>query len=413
MSNSSPQTIAHESPVLKYKRKLNFSGRLGRADRSHLAVWFWELDRVLLALIFVLMAIGLIAVAAASPATAQRLSDSTTTLDPLLYFYKQIMWMILGLPVMIVVSMLPKTQARRLAIMLCAFFLILLMLVPLIGTSVNGARRWIGYGLTIQPSEFLKPVFAITLAWILSWKVKDPTLPVVGLSMILTGTIGLFLMMQPNLGATIIFCGIWFVLILLAGLSAQIIGLSIAGGLAGLVAAYFFYPTATQRINTWIFGGGEYDQVAFAHRTLTSGGFIGKGPGMGTEKFKLPEAHTDYIFSVIGEEFGLLACGGIAIIFFAIIVRVLMRLLEEEDVFTIMAVTGLTTQLGGQAIINMAVNLQLFPSKGMTLPFVSYGGSSMIALCLGTGLLLALTRRNPYLERSKFTRKNLRGGKAA
>ncbi len=404
MASAPEHTIAPESPVLKYKRKLNLSGRLGRSDRSHLAVWFWELDRVLLTFIFVLMAIGLIAVAAASPATAQRLSDATTTLNPLLYFYKQLIWLILGIPVMLFVSMLPKTQARRLAIILCAVFLFLLLLVPLIGTSVNGARRWIGYGLTIQPSEFLKPVFAVTLAWILSWKAKDPTMPVVGLSIILTGTIGILLMMQPNLGATIIFCGIWFVLILLAGLSAQIIGLSIAGGLGGLVLAYFFYPVATQRINTWIFGGGEYDQVAFAHRTLTSGGFIGKGPGMGTEKFKLPEAHTDYIFSVIGEEFGLLACAAIAVVFFAIIVRVLMRLLDEEDVFTIMAVTGLTTQLGGQAIINMAVNLQLFPSKGMTLPFISYGGSSIIALCLGTGLLLALTRRNPYLNRSSYAK---------
>ncbi len=396
------QTTSAESPIVKYSRKLNLAGRLGRADQSPLAVWFWELDRVLLTLIFTLMAIGLIAVAAASPATADRLSTADVTLDPLYYFYRQMIWITFGLPVMIVISMLPKTQARRLAISMCAVFFLLLLLTPVIGTTVNGAKRWIGYGLTIQASEFLKPVFAVTLAWILSWKSKDPSLPVIPLSMIMTGIAALLLMMQPNLGETIIFVGIWFVLILLAGLSVNIIGVSIATGMAGLIAAYFFYPVATQRINTWIFGGGEYDQVAFAHKTLTSGGIVGKGPGLGTEKFNLPEAHTDYIFSVIGEEFGLLACAAIVLIYFAIIVRVLMRLLEEEDVFTIMAVTGLVTQLGGQAIINMAVNLQLFPSKGMTLPFVSYGGSSIIALCIGVGLLLALTRRNPYLDRSAF-----------
>ena len=406
MADAPAPTAPFVPAFARAKRKLNLAGRLGRADRSHLAIWFWELDRVLLTLICVLMAIGLIAVAAASPVTASKLSDAKTTLDPLYYFYRQLVWILAGLPVMVVVSMLPKTQARRLSIVLCAVFLFLLILTPVAGNTVNGARRWIGYGLTIQASEFLKPVFAVTLAWILSWKVKDPSLPVIFLSMMLTGVIGVLLMMQPNLGDTIIFCGIWFVLILLAGLSAQIIGFCIAGGIGGLVAAYFFYPVATQRINSWLFGGGEYDQVAFAHRTLTSGGFIGKGPGLGTEKFKLPEAHTDYIFSVIGEEFGLLACAAIAIIYLAIIVRVLMRLLDEEDVFTIMAVTGLVTQVGGQAIINMAVNLQLFPSKGMTLPFVSYGGSSMIALSIGVGLLLAFTRRNPYLDRSAYGPKN-------
>ena len=412
MADATATTALPVPAFARAKRKLNLAGRLGRADRSHLAIWFWELDRVLLTLICVLMAIGLIAVAAASPVTAERLSSAKTTLDPLYFFYRQLVWILAGLPVMVVVSMLPKTQARRLSIVLCAVFLFLLLLTPLAGTTINGARRWIGYGLTIQASEFLKPVFAVTLAWILSWKVKDPSLPVIALSMVLTGTVGILLMMQPNLGDTIIFCGIWFVLILLAGLSAQIIGFTIAGGLGGLIAAYFFYPVATQRINSWLFGGGEYDQVAFAHRTLTSGGFIGKGPGLGTEKFKLPEAHTDYIFSVIGEEFGLLACAAIAIIYLAIIVRVLMRLLDEEDVFTIMAVTGLVTQLGGQAIINMAVNLQLFPSKGMTLPFVSYGGSSMIALSIGVGLLLAFTRRNPYLDRSAYGLKNYqRSGK--
>ena len=384
----------------EFKVPRGFRRRLGRGDRSPLAIWFWELDRVLLALILALIAIGLIAVAAASPATADRLSTAKETLSPLYYFYRQIIWVVLGLPVMIVISMLPKREARRLAIILCGIFLALLLAVPVLGNEINGARRWIGWGLTLQPSEFLKPVYAVTLAWILSWKVKDPSLPVVSLSIILTALIAALLMKQPDLGQTIMFVGIWFVMMLLIGMSFQIVAGAIAVGAILMVAAYFFYPVATQRINGWLFGTGEYDQVMLAYRTLSSGGLIGTGPGLGINKFHLPEAHTDYIFSVIGEEFGLLACAAIALVYFAILVRVCLRLLDEKDLFTILAVTGLAAQFGGQAFINIAVNLQLFPSKGMTLPFISYGGSSLIALSIGMGLLLALTRRNPYLDRS-------------
>ncbi|MEM1131896.1 MAG: putative peptidoglycan glycosyltransferase FtsW [Pseudomonadota bacterium] len=377
---------------------------MGRSDKSQLAIWFWELDRVTLTLIGVLMAIGLIAVAAASPATAARLSTASVTLDPLYFFYRQLRWLAVGVPGMIIISMLPKTQARRLAIAAALFFGLLLMLVPILGETKNGAQRWIGYGLTIQPSEFLKPAFAVTVAWILSLKARDPDLPVLGLTFGLTCAIGVFLMMQPNLGATIIFFGIWFVLALLAGLSFQIIAASIVAGIGGLTTAYLFYPVATQRINAWLFGGDQFDQVSLAHNTLTSSGFIGVGPGLGTAKFRLPEAHTDYIFSVIGEEFGLLACAAIAIFYLVFMGRVLLRLQEEKNLFLTLAVSGLATQIVGQAMINIAVNLQLFPSKGMTLPFISYGGSSMLALCFAAGLLLALSRRNPYLDRSSFDR---------
>jgi cell division protein FtsW len=176
-------------------------------------------------------------------------------------------------------------------------------------------------------------------------------------------------------------------------------------GIVGIVAAYFLYPVATQRIDLWLFGSDEHDQIMLAYKTITGGGFLGTGPGLGVEKFHLPEAQTDYIFSVIGEEFGLIACAAIALVYFALIVRVFLRLLDEEDNFIILAVAGLTAQFGGQAIINMAVNLRLFPSKGMTLPLISYGGSSILALSLGLGLLLAFTRRNPYLDRSEFKAK--------
>jgi len=385
------------------KRRFQLQSRLGRSDRSPLAIWFWELDRVLLGLILTLIAIGLIAIAAASPATALKQSTAAVTIEPLYYFYRQLGWVVVGIPLMLVISMLPKEQARRFAILAGVVAFTLLFLVPVFGKSVNGAQRWIGYGFaTIQPGEFLKPLYAVTLAWLLSLRIKDPALPVISLSAIMTGLIAILLMMQPNLGQTIVYCGIWFAVMTVSGLSARIIASVGTLGVGGLVSAYFLYPVATQRINAWLFGGGEYDQVMFAHKALTGGGLLGTGPGLGTAKFKLPEAHTDYIFSVIGEEFGLLACMAIALVYLAIIVRIFLRLLDEEDNFIILAVTGLTAQFGGQALINMAVNLQLFPSKGMTLPLISYGGSSFLALCIGIGLLLAFTRRNPYLDRSQY-----------
>lgn len=405
MNDNSAEAAMPEMANGLKKRRFHMQSRLGRSDRTPLAIWFWELDRVLLGLIMTLVAIGLIAIAAASPVAALKHSTDAVSLNSLHYFYRQLIWVGIGVPVMLIVSMLPKEQARRFAIIAAIGALVLLFLVPVMGNTVNGAKRWIGYGFaTLQPGEFLKPFYAVSLAWLLSLRVKDPSLPVISLSFVLTGIIALLLMMQPNLGQTIIFCGIWFTLMMISGLSARLIAAVSAGGVGGLIGAYFLYPVATQRINAWLFGGEEFDQVMLAHRALTGGGLFGTGPGLGEAKFKLPEAHTDYIFSVIGEEFGLLACVAIALVYLAIIVRVFIRLLDEEDNFVILAAAGLTAQLGGQALINMAVNLQLFPSKGMTLPLVSYGGSSFLALSLGIGLLLAFTRRNPYLDRSEYVR---------
>jgi cell division protein FtsW len=383
--------------------KRPLSTRLGRSDRSPLSVWFWELDRVLLSLIMVLIAIGLLAVAAASPATAKRLSTATETLPPLYFFYRQLGWLVFALPLMFVISMYPREQARRLGIAAFGIFLVLLLLVPLLGKEVNGAQRWIGYGpASLQPSEFLKPFYAITMAWILSWRQKDSTLPVRLITMGLTGFICALLMLQPDLGQTILFGGIWFALMMVSGVPAARLWSSVIGAIGGIVVAYNFYPVATQRIDAWVFGteGITHDKLAMS--TLTAGGFTGTGPGLGTRKFALPEAHTDYIFSVIGEEFGLVACMIIAVVFFAVLARVVIRMLDEQDQFTLLACTALVAQFCGQAMINMAVNLGIFPSKGMTLPFISYGGSSLIALAICCGLLLALTRRNPYLDQTPY-----------
>ena len=385
------------------RKRITKVQRVGRGDRSPLGTWFWEIDRVLLLLVAMLVGIGIVAVAAASPAAAVRYSGGTTTFPPLYYLYRQLVWLGLGLPVMLIVSMLPKEVARRLAIGGAAFFSVLLAAVPLIGMEVNGASRWIGVGfMQLQPSEFLKPLYVVGLAWLLSLNARDKSLPVVPLSALLTLCIVLLLMKQPDFGQTVIFLSIWVSLLMLGGIAMRYLYALAALGLGGIVCAYFFYSVAHDRINKFITGDGDNYQTISAHNTLTNGGLIGTGPGGGTMKFRLPEPHTDYIFSVIGEEFGLIACLAIAAIYLAIVVRVFLKLLDEEDPFLLLASAGLAVQFGMQALINMAVNVQIVPSKGMTLPFISYGGSSMVALSIGFGLLLAFTRRNPYLNRSPY-----------
>ena len=375
----------------------------GRSDTSSVGRWFWEIDKVLLLLITVLIAIGLIAVAAASPAAAQRYSGGNVRFNELYYFWRQLAWIALGVPVMIAISMMPRERAKRFSLAGAAFFLVLLAFVPILGPEVNGATRWIDIGIgQLQPSEFLKPFFVVAMAWLLSLREQDKTLPVFWLSAAVTGVVAVLLMKQPDFGSTIIFGCVWLALLALAGVNMRIlVGLG-AAGLVGVVLAYFFYPVATVRIDGFLFGEGDNFQVENAMRTLTAGGLFGMGPGAGTRKFGLPEPHTDYIFSVIGEEFGLIACLVIAVLYLTIVARVLIKLLDEDSSFAILAAAGLAIEFGLQALINMMVNVQLAPSKGMTLPFISYGGSSMLALSIGMGLLLAFTRRNPYLTRSPY-----------
>ena len=367
--------------------------------RDEVKIWWREIDKFLLAMVALLMAIGTAAVAAASPASADQLSTSVVTLDEFLFLKQHVIWQMLGIGVLIGASMLTLEQARRSGILLAAGMIVALVLVPLIGFEKNGAQRWLNLGFSFQPSEFLKPGFAIALAWILTWRLRDQNLPVVAVVSGVMFVVGVLLMLQPNLGATVLFAGVWFVLVLLSGVSVPRVAGLIGGGMAVLTATYFLYDNARYRIDSFFGGGTAFDQVDLAERTLLAGGWTGSGLWLGIRKMSLPEAHTDYIFSVIGEEFGLLICALIVLLYLAIVLRVLLRLFDEDNLFVLLAGAGLVTQIGGQAFINILVNLQLFPSKGMTLPLVSYGGSSTIAVCLTIGLLLAITRRNPFLQR--------------
>lgn len=376
---------------------------LRRGDwRGDLWIWWREIDRVLLSLVIALMAFSTLAVAAASPASAQLLSKPDDIVPPLRFFWPHLIWLSLGFMTMLAVAMMPRRWIRRGAIVTAMLMVVCLLAVPLVGSETNGARRWLELGIRFQPSEFAKPAVAITLAWIMSWRIRQPSLPVISWGTILHGLIVILLMLQPNFGDAVLFTGVWFVAIFLIGLPLGRVLLGVGGGITALFAAYLFYENARNRIDAFLGGGTAFDQVDLAARTLTGGGWTGTGMRLGSEKMRLPEAHTDYIFSVIGEEFGLVTCAMLVVLYLAIIGRALSRLMDEEDVFALVAGTCLTALVGGQAFINILVNLQLFPSKGMTLPLVSYGGSSTIAVCATFGAILALTRRNPFVDHERF-----------
>jgi cell division protein FtsW len=395
--------IGSISGTIKAKTAFADPNRYGRSDTSAIGRWFWEIDKVLLLLVATLIGIGLIAVAAASPAAGHRYSGGSVRFSELYYFWRQIAWIAVGIPVMVAVSMLPRDRARRLSLFGAAFFFVLLISVPVLGPEINGARRWLDIGVgQLQPSEFLKPFFVVAMAWLLSLRDGDKSLPVYWISAAVTGAVAFLLMQQPDFGSTIIFAAVWLAMLALAGINVRLLGMLAIAGLVGVVLAYFFYDVATARIDGFLFGEGDNFQTENAMRTLTAGGLFGMGPGGGTRKFGLPEPHTDYIFSVIGEEFGLIACLAIAMLYLGIVARVLIKLLDEDNGFAILATGGLAVQFGLQALINMMVNVQLAPTKRMTLAIISFGGSSMLALSIGMGLLLAFTRRNPYLTRSPY-----------
>lgn len=372
-----------------------------RSIRSEIRVWWREIDRVLLLLVLALMAIGNVAVAVASHASATRLSTAEKSLPDLYFYEPHVAFQVLGLCALIAFSTLSRENARRFGIMLCAGMLLLLFLVPIpgIGHEQNGAQRWLNLGIRFQPSEFLKPAFAIAMAWILSWRMRDPNIPVMGIATGLMALIGVLLMLQPNLGDTLLFAGVWFVLLLVAGIPLGRVAWIGAGGLVFAAGFYTFYENGRNRINDFLFGGTAFDQVDLAEKTLLNGGWTGTGMWLGERKLKLPEAHTDYILSVIGEEFGLLTCALVVLVFLALVVRVVARSADEENLFALLAGTGLIAMIGGQAFLNMLVNLRVLPSTGSTLPLISYGGSSTVAVCMTIGLLLAVTRRNPFITR--------------
>lgn len=372
--------------------------RFDRTDKSLLARWTRELDWWFLVYILSLVAAGMWLTLTASPAVAERLG-----LESYYFAKRQIVFLGLALIALIGASFFSVQTVRRLAIVLLPVFLILLVLTLIVGPEYKGSTRWLQLaGFTLQPSEFVKPLFIVVTAWLLASDLKDQNLPAKHLSTALWLIIVLLLLNQPDYGQTLLISAVWLGQMAMAGLPFIWIGTAAAVGLSGLYIAYLFVPHISNRINGFLFPeNSDTYQTDKALDAFENGGLFGQGPGEGTVKMSLPDAHTDYIFAVAGEEFGAIACLVIVGLFAVVVVRGLMRQLEEEDPFIMLAVSGLLMQFGLQAVINMGVNLALLPSKGMTLPFISYGGSSMLAMALGIGMVLALTRKKEavYTER--------------
>jgi cell division protein FtsW len=362
-----------------------------RLDTSPISNWWWNIDRWFLAAFLSLLGLGIVLSFAASPAVAERIG-----LDSFHFATRQIIFSIPALGVMLAVSFFSPRQIRRLALVMLCAMLVLMVAVLYVGVEVKGARRWLSLaGMSIQPSEFLKPAFVVICAWLFAEHKRQPEIPGNLFAMLLLGVVLALLLAQPDMGQTLLVVGTWGVMFFMAGLSwVWIIALGIIG-VVGLFAAYEIFPHVAGRIDRFLTGEGDTFQVDMGHEALVNGGWLGLGPGEGTIKRLIPDSHADFVFAVAGEEFGLITCMAIAAIFAFIVLRGLSVALKEHDDFTRYAIGGLVTVFGFQSVINMCVNLQLMPAKGMTLPFISYGGSSQIAIAISMGMVLALTRRKP------------------
>lgn len=369
-----------------------------RTDRGLVSNWWWTVDRWFLAAFLSLMVLGIVLSFAASPAVAERIG-----LEEYHFVTRQIIFMLPALAVMLGVSFLEPRQIRRLAILLLIGSIVLMVLALFIGVEIKGSRRWVSLaGISLQPSEFLKPAFVVICAWLFAEHARQPDIPGNLFAMILLGLVVTLLVAQPDLGQTMLVVGTWGVMFFMAGMAWFWIILLGALGLGGAFAAYTVFPHVADRIDKFLTGEGDTFQTDMAREAMINGGWFGRGPGEGDVKNVLPDSHTDFIFSVAAEEFGLALCFLLVGLFAFIVLRGLKIALREYDDFTRFAVSGLVIQFGLQSIINMSVNLHLMPAKGMTLPFISYGGSSLVAMALSMGMVLALTRKRPETRRSGF-----------
>ena len=361
-----------------------------RTDTSILGRWWWTVDRGTLAAIALLIAIGAILTLAATPAVAERLG-----LDSFHFARRQLALVPLALMLLFALSLLSVRATRRIALLgfLIAFGCLVATLLA--GAEINGARRWIGFaGLSIQPSEFVKPAFAVIAAWMFSEQRLREGFPGNAISIGFYVAVLGALLLQPDFGMAAVVSAVWFLQFFLAGLPIAWVGVFALLAGAGMIGAYLAFPHVASRIDRFLDPAtGDSYQVDTARNAFANGGLFGRGPGEGTVKSVLPDAHSDFVFAVAGEEFGLLACLLVIALFAFVVLRGFTRLLQEQNLFVLIAVAGLLAQFGLQAIINMGSALSLIPTKGMTLPFISYGGSSLLALSFGMGMVLALARR--------------------
>jgi cell division protein FtsW len=374
--------------------------RFSRAERATVTDWWLTADRTLLTLILTLALAGLATSLIASPSAAIHLKH-----EPFYFAKRHALGMAGALTALFAVSLLTPSQIKRLALVLFALCAALMTAALFQGSERNGATRWLMVaGLVIQPSEFAKPCFIVLSAWLFAESIKRPDMPALELALILLAIMITLLVLQPDMGQTIIIACVWCGLLFLSGYSLRLLPVLALFSAIGLAVAYFSMPHFTVRLDRFLRGAGETYQTAAAVNAFREAGWLGHGLGEGFTKARLPNAYNDFVFAAIAEETGIAACLFLILIYGLIVWRVLSSAFREEDAFVRLSTAGLVMMFGLQALVNMAVNLNLLPAKGVTLPFVSYGRSSLIASAINLGMIVALTRRPPYWRTSHASR---------
>ncbi|MBR5599286.1 MAG: cell division protein FtsW [Alphaproteobacteria bacterium] len=369
---------------------------LTRHNKGRIANWWWTVDKINFSLAMFLIFVGIMLVLSASPSAAHR----DRLVDEFSFVKKQGVFICMGIVLMIGISMQSMRTIRRLAILgfLGAFAGV--VLTYFVGDAAKGAQRWIKFaGFSLQPSEFVKPTFIVVTAWLLDAKKRTDDFPGMEVATCLFVVTACSVFLQPDLGMTLLITGVWVCQMLWAGIPFWLFGCFGLVGVLLIGGAYLFLAHVKDRIDRFLATENEIgSQIQKSMDAFANGNLMGRGPGEGVIKMSLPDVHTDFIFSLAGEEYGVWLTTIIVISFGVIVVRTMLTSMKDNNLFQMYAASGLAASLGGQAIVNMCSSLKLIPAKGMTLPFVSYGGSSMLASCICMGMLLALTRKNAVAE---------------
>ena len=362
-----------------------------RSDRSNIALWWWTIDRYLLTGFFMLILIGIFLVMASSQHLTQSLNLSSHH-----FTLRHILFGTLSIPIIISFSILNQRQIKIISILGMLISILLIFSTVIDGDKIKGAQRWLYIGnISFQPSEVCKPFFIIFNAWVLSLWAEKKDFPGWIWSITSISIISALLLLQPDLGMTILFIFTWGFQLFITGIPLIIIIFLIISFPIFMIISYHNFDHVKIRIDSFI--EGTTYQVSKSLQSFEAGGLLGKGPGEGLYKKSLPDAHSDFVFAVAAEEYGALICSFVIIIYASIILRTLFYTIRNDNLFLILAVGGLTFQFGFQSLIHMASNTDLIPTKGMTLPFLSYGGSSILASAITAGMLLGLTRTNNSL----------------
>jgi cell division protein FtsW len=371
----------------------NQAHAFARSDRSALGMWWWTIDRWMLGVTALLIAIGVGLSFASSPAAAMRMNIG----DPFHFAVRQCVFGAAAAVMLLAVSMLEVRTLRRAAFFIWLAAILVMIALPLFGHNAKGATRWLEVGgFTLQPSEFMKPALVVLVAWMFAEGQKGQGVPGVSIAFGLYAvSIGL-LLIQPDVGQSVLITVAFGAAFWMAGVPISWVMLLGVAAVAGLSSTYFLFPHVAARVHKFLSpDGADTHQVDRAAEAIRAGGLLGRGPGEGVMKRHVPDLHTDFIYSVGAEEYGLLFSLLLITLFALLVTRGLYRAMKLNDPFEQVAAAGLFVLVGQQAIINVAVNLNMIPTKGMTLPFISYGGSSMLAMGLTLGMALAITRRRP------------------